>query len=156
MSVPTRLVYLRKKPLIGPFCKLFLKILGIEIPDQVKIGKNFKLVHSGFGVVIHPKTVIGDNVSIYHGVTLGRADAYLPVAQSQFEGFIVEDGVMIGAGAVVLCKKGILTLGKESVIGANCVLLSSTERGSIWAGNPAKKVGERPFSPEKSQATSIL
>ena len=65
----SRLVYARKSPLFGKFAYLILKTFGIEIPRSVEIGENFYLVHGGFGVVIHPNTIIGDDVRIYPGVT---------------------------------------------------------------------------------------
>lgn len=120
-----------------------LKLLGVEIPLSVMIGEGFLLHHGGSGVVIHPKTIIGKRVGIYPGVTLGRADVHVPIQNSAFEGILVEDDVIIGAGAKVLCKAGVLRLAKGSVIGANAVLLNSTSENEIWAGNPARCVGKR-------------
>ena len=95
------------------------------------------------GVVIHPKTVIGARVGLYPGVTLGRADVYRPASQSAFEAIVVEDDVILGAGAKVLCEKGILRIGRGTVLGANAVLLNSTAENEIWAGIPARFVGKR-------------
>ena len=69
-------------------------------------------MHGGFGVVIHPKTIIGERVRIYPGVTLGRADIHRPIGQSAFEGIAVEDDVILAAGAKVLCKEGVLRVGR--------------------------------------------
>jgi serine O-acetyltransferase len=63
-------------------------------------------------------------------------------SQSQ-EGIIIENDVILASGAKVLCKEGILKVRKGAIIGANSVLLSSTNEGEIWAGVPAKKVGHR-------------
>ncbi len=139
----TRLVYSRNKPVLGRIAYFTLKILGIEIPESVMIGKDFELAHGGFGVVIHPKTVIGDRVKIYPGVTLGRSDIHLPFELSGFEGIIVEDDVILATGAKVLCKDGTLNLKKGTIVGANAVLSSSTKENEIWAGVPAKMVGYR-------------
>jgi len=139
----TRLVYSRNKPVLGRIAYFILKILGIEIPKSVMIGKDFELAHGGFGVVIHPKTVIGDRVKIYPGVTLGRSDIHLPFEQSGFEGIIVDDDVILATGAKVLCKDGTLNVKKGSIVGANAVLSSSTNENEIWAGVPAKMVGYR-------------
>ncbi len=139
----SRLVYARKYPLIGKLAYFALKFFGIEIPLSVEIGNNFYLVHGGFGVVIHPKTKIADNVRIYPGVTLGRADVHVSIEVSDFEGIIIEENVILSAGAKLLCKSGTMIIGAGSMIGANAVLLESTGENEIWAGIPAKKIGLR-------------
>ena len=60
MSFYTFLVYARTWPILGRLAYLGLKALGSEIPVSVTIGKGFLLHHGGVGVVIHPKTVIGN------------------------------------------------------------------------------------------------
>jgi len=140
----TGLVYARRWPLIGKLAYYLLKLLGAEIPRPVKIGPDFLLEHGGFGVVIHPKTSIGARVRIYPGVTLGRADVYRPAEESRFEGFVVEDDAILSPGAKVLCKEGVLRVGRGSMVGANAVLLESTGEFEIWAGIPARCVGMRP------------
>jgi len=139
----TLLVYARRWPLFGPVAYYKLKLLGAEIPCSVEIGEGFTLVHGGFGVVIHPKTRIGRNVKIYPGVTLGRADIHLPMEQSKFEGIEIGDEVILSPGSKVLCKEGVLRVGRGTVLGANAVLLESTGEGEMWAGLPAKRVGKR-------------
>jgi serine O-acetyltransferase len=143
MSFYEFLVYARKNPFFGKLAYFGLKLLGAEIPVSVAIGPGFLLHHGGVGVVIHPKTVIGARVGIYPGVTLGRADVYRPASQSQFVGIIVEDDVILGAGAKILCEKGTLCVGRGTIVGANAVLLESTGENEMWAGIPAKKVGQR-------------
>jgi serine O-acetyltransferase len=139
----TRLVYARRKLFIGKASYYLLKLLGVEIPLTVPIGEDFELAHGGFGVVIHPKTSIGDRVKIYPGVGVGRADIYRPVAESRFEGIIIEADVVLSPGAKVLCGEGVLRVGRGTVIGANAVLLDSTGENEIWAGVPARKIGYR-------------
>jgi serine O-acetyltransferase len=139
----TTLVYMRTRPIIGRIAYRLLKLMGAEIPRSVQIGADFVLVHGGFGVVIHPATVIGDRVKIYPGVTIGRADVHLPAQQSHFKGVIVGDDVLIAPGAKVLGKEGVLRLGRGTVVGANAVLLQSTDENEIWAGVPAKRIGLR-------------
>lgn len=143
MSFYEWLVYARKRRVVGRLAYWVLKLLGVEIPLSVEIGPGFRLHHGGMGVVIHPKTVIGANVGIYPGVTLGRADVYRPAAESRFEGIIVEEGAILGAGAKILCDDGVLRVGRGTVVGANAVLLRSTGEYELWAGIPARKVGER-------------
>lgn len=142
-DLPTRLVYARKLPILGRFAYYGLKLLGVEIPRSVLVGEDFELAHGGFGIVIHPNSVIGDRVKIYPGVTLGRADIYLPIEQSNFEKVTIEDDVIISPGAKVLAKNGELVVRRGSVVGANAVLLDSTGEGEVWAGIPARFVGLR-------------
>ncbi len=142
MDFYSRLVYARRG-LFGRLDYLLLKALGSEIPRSVEIGAGFTLVHGGFGVVIHPNTKIGNNVKIYPGVTIGRADIYLPIERSKFQAVEIADDVILSPGSKVLCKEGVLRVGRGTVIGANAVLLESTGDGEVWAGLPAKKVGMR-------------
>ncbi len=139
----TSLVYARRSRLFGRLAYFLLKLLGAEIPRPVRIGRDFLLVHGGFGVVIHPQTVIGDRVRVYPGVTLGRADVQRPAEQSAFKGLAVGDDVILSSGAKVLCKEGLLTVGRGTIVGANAVLLESTGEDEIWAGIPARCVGKR-------------
>ena len=142
-DLATSLVYARSRPFIGRLAYYALKLLGVEIPLSVRVGRDLELAHGGFGVVIHPHTTIGDRVKIYPGVGLGRADIHLPAAQSAFEGIQVEDDVILASGAKVLCKQGVLRIGRGSVVGANAVLLQSTGECEIWAGLPARCIGRR-------------
>ena len=146
MDIYTWLVYARQKPLIGRLAYYTLKLLGVEIPCSVPIGEGFTLEHGGFGVVIHSRAVIGDRVKIYPAVTVGRADIYLPMEQSAFEGVVVEEDAILSPGARVLGKQGVLRVGRGTVVGANAVLLESTGEWEIWAGMPARCVGQRPHS----------
>lgn len=139
----TALVYARRWRIFGKPAYYLLKLLGAEIPCSVEIGEGFQLEHGGFGVVIHSRTRIGRGVKIYPGVTVGRADIYRPISQSRFEGVVIEDEVILCPGAKVLCKEGVLTVGKGTVIGANAVLLQSTGENELWAGIPARCVGKR-------------
>lgn len=139
----TTLVYARRRPIVGCLAYYILKLLGVEIPRSVDIGGEFLLVHGGFGVVIHPKTIIGQRVKIYPGVTLGRADVHRPMEESLFERIVVEDDVVLAPGAKILCKEGVLRVGRGTVVGANAVLLRSTGEGEMWAGVPAQCVGRR-------------
>lgn len=143
MSFYERLVYARKSRLFGRLAYFLLKLLGAEIPLVVEVGPGFLLHHGGVGVVIHPKTIIGARVGIYPGVTLGRADVYRQVSESAFEGIFIGDDVILGAGAKVLCGRGVLRIGRGTLLGANAVLLESTGENEIWAGIPARKIGKR-------------
>jgi serine O-acetyltransferase len=142
-DVYTSLIYARSSPVFGKFAYFILKFLGAEVPLRVKIGRDFLLLHGGFGVVIHPQTVIHDRVRVYPGVTLGRADVQHPIEKSAFKGLEVEDDVILASGAKVLCKEGVLRIGRGTIVAANAVLLESTNENEIWAGVPARCVGKR-------------
>lgn len=139
----TFLLYARKWPVLGRLAYFMLKLLGAEIPLAVKFGPGCVLLHGGFGVVIHPQTEFAERVRIYPGVTLGRADIQRPAHESAFRGIRVQADAILCSGAKVLCKQGILTVSKGTVLGANAVLLESTGQDEIWAGIPARCIGKR-------------
>jgi serine O-acetyltransferase len=104
-------------------------LTGIEIHPGATIGRRFFIDH-GMGVVIGETAEVGDDVMLYHGVTLGGR---------QREGGkrhpTVEDGVAIGAGAKIL---GPITIGAGSVVGANAVVTKDAPTDSVLVGVPAK------------------
>lgn len=102
------------------------------------------MVHRGLGTVIYPRTVIGDRVRIYHQVTVGRKDAHIPIAESEFEKVEIGDDVVLFPGAKVLGGPGVTSIGNGTIIAANAVLMTSTGEYEIWAGVPARKIGDRP------------
>ncbi len=141
----TFLAYARQNRLLGRLAYVALKFLGVELPRSVQIGRQLEIAHGGFGIVIHSKSEIGDRVKIYPGVTLGRADIYLPAHQSKFEKIVIEDDVILSPGCKILCKAGVLRVARGTVVGANAVLLQSTQPNEIWAGSPARCLGLRPL-----------
>ena len=147
-DIYSTLLHARRRPLIGRFAYYLLKLLGAEVPISVSVGKGTRLEHGGFGVVIHSKARLGERVKIYPGVTVGRADIYIMAEESPFEGVVVEDDAILCPGAKILCKAGVLTIGRGSVVGANAVLLESTGAYEIWAGVPARCIGLRPLPGE--------
>ena len=104
-------------------------LTGIEIHPGATIGRRFFIDH-GMGVVIGETAEIGDDVMLYHGVTLGGR---------QREGGkrhpTIGDGVAVGAGAKVL---GPITIGAGSVIGANAVVTRDAPPDSILVGHPGQ------------------
>lgn len=135
------LIKLSRIPLIGIVFRIILLFLGLDIPREVELGKNVVFEHYGIGVIIHPKTKIDDNVRIYPNVTIGRADVH--IKSQEMKGFHIQKNVIIGTGAKVLCKKGVLKIGENTIIAANSVLLESTGENEIWGGIPARKIGIR-------------
>ena len=100
---------------------------GIDIHPGAKIGKSFFIDH-GTGIVIGETTIIGDNVKIYQGVTLGALSVNKGVAKSKRHPTI-EDNVVIYSGATIL--GGDTVIGKDSVIGGNVWLTNSVLPRSI-------------------------
>ena len=112
--------------LISQFARF---ITGIEIHPGAKIGKRFFIDH-GMGVVIGETAEIGDDVTIYHGVTLGGTSW-----KKEKRHPTIENNVMIGVGAKIL---GPLTVGHDSKIGANSVVVNGVPPHSTVVGIPAK------------------
>lgn len=142
MSLIGRLVELRRGPL-RRISKELLALYGVEIPPEVTIGRGLRIMHRGFGIVMHQHTRIGDNVTIYHGVTIGRGDPWTPSRESKMLGVHIDDNAIICAGATILCTEGTVTIGAGAVVGASSVVTRDVPPGEIWAGAPARKVGER-------------
>ena len=106
---------------------------GIEIHPNAKIGKNFFIDH-GQGVVIGQTAIIGDNVTIYHGVTLGGVGKDGEAGKRHPT---VMDGAMIGSGAQIL---GDIVIGKNSKVGSNSVVVKNIPDGCSAIGIPAKVI----------------
>ena len=129
-----------KFDLIARVISQFSRFLtGIEIHPKAKIGKNLFIDH-GMGVVIGETSNIGDNVTIYHMVTLGGIS---PSINSDDQREIkrhptLKDNVVVGSGAQVL---GPITVGKNAKIGANAVVTRDVPENGVMVGIPAKNVG---------------
>ena len=126
-----------KFDLISRIISQFSRFLtGIEIHPGAKIGKNLFIDH-GMGVVIGETSEIGDNVTIYHMVTLGGIS---PSINSNEQRNIkrhptLMDNVVVGSGAQIL---GPVVVGKNSKIGANAVITKNVEENAVMIGIPAK------------------
>ncbi len=108
-------------------------LTGIEIHPGATIGRRFFIDH-GMGVVIGETAEIGDDVTLYHGVTLGGT--------SWKEGKrhpTLENGVVVGAGAKIL---GPITIGAGAKIGSNAVVVKDVPAGATAAGIPARILDE--------------
>ncbi|MBC7327017.1 serine O-acetyltransferase [bacterium] len=106
-------------------------LTGIEIHPGAKIGKGFFIDH-GMGVVIGETTIIGNNVTLYQGVTLGGTGKEKGKRHPT-----IDDDVVIGAQAVLL---GPIYIGKEARIGAGSVVLKSVPPNCTVVGVPARIV----------------
>lgn len=109
-------------------------LTGIEIHPGAKIGKGLFIDH-GMGVVIGETAEIGDNVTIYHGVTLGGTGKEKGKRHPT-----VGNNVVIGSGAKIL---GPITIGDDAKIGANAVVLEDVPSRATAVGIPAKIIGRR-------------
>ena len=94
---------------------------GIEIHPGAVIGKRVVIDH-GMGVVIGETSIIGDDVMIYHGVTLGGRTSSKGKRHPT-----IENGVLLGAGCKIL---GDITIGANSTIGANQVVVNSVSKNT--------------------------
>jgi len=110
-------------------------LTGIEIHPGARIGRRLFIDH-GMGCVIGETAEIGDDVTLYHGVTLDGA-----LLKKEKRHPTLEDGVIVGSGAQVL---GPLTVGKDARIGANAVVLRDIPPRVTVVGIPAKQVLQRP------------
>ncbi len=110
-------------------------LTGIEIHPAATLGKNLFIDH-GMGVVIGETAVIGDNVTIYHGVTLGGVSPQ-DVAKGAKRHPQIGNNVVIGSGAQLL---GAIKVGDGAKIGSNAVVINDVEEHSIMVGIPARKV----------------
>ena len=116
---------------------------GIEIHPGAKIGKNLFIDH-GMGVVIGETSEIGDNVTIYHAVTLGGIAPSIDSDNQRNEKRhpTIGDDVVIGSGAQII---GPIKIGNRSRIAANAVVVNDVPENSTMVGIPAKavKVGNK-------------
>ncbi|UOE44595.1 serine O-acetyltransferase EpsC [Agromyces larvae] len=107
-------------------------LTGIEIHPGATIGRRFFIDH-GMGVVVGETAVVGDDVMLYHGVTLGgKAPRNTPPGTKRHP--TLDDGVTVGAGAKIL---GDITVGAWSAVGANAVVTKSAPAHSLLVGVPA-------------------
>lgn len=119
IGLPIRIIY-----------RMFVQyILGIDIPDTTKIGKNFNVYH-GQGLIISSDAVIGNNVTVRHNTTIGNARLNGGSPK-------IGDNVEVGANCVVI---GDISIGNNSIIAAGSVVIKDVPENVIVAGNPAKIV----------------
>ena len=111
---------------------------GVEIHPGAKIGKNLFIDH-GMGVVIGETSEIGDNVTIYHNVTLGGSSPSIDSERQRHEKRhpTIGNDVVIGSGAQII---GPIKVGNNSRIAANAVVVKDVPENATMVGIPAKAV----------------
>jgi serine O-acetyltransferase len=138
-------LWLRGARLPARLLSQFTRFLtGVEIHPGATIGRRLFIDH-GMGVVIGETAVLGDDVMLYHGVTLGGKSRH-GFAPGQKRHPTLEDGVTVGAGAKVL---GDIVIGAWSTIGANAVMSKDAPPHSLIVGIPAHI---RPVKPETTDS----
>lgn len=118
-------------------------LTGIEIHPGARIGRRFFIDH-GMGVVIGETAEIGDNVTLYHGVTLGGV-TWDKVKRHP----TLEDNVVVGSGAKVL---GPFTVGRGAKIGSNSVVVKEVPENATVVGIPGRAV----LSPKRDEGRADL
>jgi serine O-acetyltransferase len=115
----------------------FIQIVtGIELPCEASIGKRFRIDHFG-GIIISGDTVLGDDVVVRNGVTIGLRRTGVRGSP------VIGNRVDIGAGAKIL---GSIAVGDDVAIGANAVVLKDVPANSIAVGVPARIIPRSPNS----------
>ena len=130
-------LYVRRIPFLPRLISQFGRFItaGIEIHPGARIGKRFFIDH-GAGVVIGETAIIGDNVMLYHQVTLGATGWWKHrEGKNRKRHPTIGDNVTIGVGASIL---GPITIGHDSKIGAMALVLESLPPHSIVMAQPAK------------------
>lgn len=127
-------------------------ITGIEIHPGAKIGKKLFIDH-GAGVVIGETSIIGDNVTLYHDVTLGGVS---PSENSNEQRCVkrhptLQDNVVIGSGAQVL---GPITVHECGRVGANAVVVKDVAKNQTVVGIPARPTGKQNTGAFRAYATN--
>lgn len=111
-------------------------LAAMDIPWQTKIGGGIALTH-GWGLVVSEGAVIGRNVTLFHGVTLGRRDRIASDGTRLTEYPVIEDEVWIGPHAIIV---GGITIGRGSRIAGGAFVTNSIPPYSVVSGNPASIV----------------
>jgi serine O-acetyltransferase len=120
----------RKRLVWGAHCITWLNrlLFATYLPSGATIGRNFKAGYWGLGIVIHARTIIGDNCLIGQNVTIGRNFGDTDVPR-------IGNDVYIGAGSVIF---GDIAIGDNVIIGANSVVNKSIPPNCTAVGNPFK------------------
>jgi serine O-acetyltransferase len=123
-------LYRHRIPLLPKLLKILNRVLfSVSVPPSVEIGRNVVFGYQGLGIVVHQNARLGSNIIISPNVVIaGKGD-------NEFSAPIIEDDVIIGAGACIL---GPIRVGRGAVVGANAVVISNVVANTTVVGVPAK------------------
>ncbi|QJD29587.1 serine acetyltransferase [Methylococcus geothermalis] len=116
--------------------RLATHLAAMDFSWKTRVGGGLALTH-GWGLVVNQGAVIGRNVTLFHGVTLGRRDRIAPDGTRLTEYPVIEDEVWIGPHAIIV---GGVTVGRGSRIAGGAFVTESVPPYSVVAGNPASIV----------------
>jgi serine O-acetyltransferase len=117
---------------------------AIDLPWRTRIGPGLRIVH-GFGLVVNEASVIGSNVTLFHGVTIGQRDRVAQGARTTSQP-VIEGDVFLGAYAMVLGAH----VGRGAVVAPMSVVINPVEPRTAVGGNPAKPI-RHDVSPDVTQ-----
>lgn len=144
-----RWCWLRGMKWLGRFVSHIARWLtGIEIHPGATIGRRVFIDH-GFGVVIGETAEVGDDCTIYQGVTLGGTS----LSKGTKRHPTLARGVIVGAGAKVL---GAFTVGEGAKVGSNAVVVKEVPAGATAVGNPARIIEKDSQGPRETAAARIF
>ena len=137
----SRSFHIRKMKRISKIIdKINYLIFGCYIPGSAQIGRDCVIAYGGIGVVIHGRSKIGNGCVIGQGITLGtKAPITTHFDELVGDPPVVGNNVYLAAGSRLL---GDISIGSNSVIGANAVVSKSYPDNSIIAGCPGKVIGQ--------------
>ena len=123
-------LHLKKIPIFPGLIMRYIRVIySCDVRYGTSIGKGVLFKHNGLGVVVHPKSIIGDYTQIYQNVSIaGRNGRGAPV---------IGNNVFIGAGACIL---GGIVIGNNVSIGANSVVIDNVPDDAVVVGIPGKIV----------------
>ena len=128
-----KVVWILGLPLLALYRLIVEWLLCVELPAKTEVGPGLKLRH-GQGLVVHPETKIGANVTLRHNTTIGnKIDRNGNPTQPPS----IEDEVDIGCNSVVV---GPVRIGRGGVIGAGSVVTKDVPCDAIMVGNPARNI----------------
>lgn len=121
--------------------KIMRVLYSCDIPRQIQIGKGSSFGHNGFGVVLHPNTVIEEKVFIQHHVSTG-------VRWTGDKAPIIKSGARLGAYSIIL---GTVTIGENAIIGAGTVVTYDVPANTVYVNQRVDRyLGQNPLDPIKS------
>lgn len=132
-SFPIKLIFF---PFFRILHKLSVNAAAIDLPWETNIKPGFAITH-GWGLVIAPGATIGHNVTLFHGVTIGRRDKIDENGNTLIGYPTLEDNVWVGPNAIIV---GDITIGKGSRIAAGAFVTNNIPPHSIVIGNPSSIV----------------